>query len=210
MTTCLSICFFFFPDSFEIAAPSDSYLSAEPGQDVTLTCQLPRTWPVQQVIWEKVQPHQVDILASCNLSQETRYTSKYLRQTRSNCSQGSMKSITTAAATTTTANTTLKILRHDTQNWPLASTRINTNTHTQTHTCAYMYTNMIKELSNKIPSELWWEKSLLNLWPYPLLATNKFSNLTIGMDTWALVSLLILKTPWTSMPWFKLKLCDCS
>lgn len=93
MTTCLSICFFFFPDSFEIAAPSDSYLSAEPGQDVTLTCQLPRTWPVQQVIWEKVQPHQVDILASCNLSQETRYTSKYLRQTRSNCSQGSMKSI---------------------------------------------------------------------------------------------------------------------
>nr|AAH51526.1 Cd226 protein [Mus musculus] len=80
-------------DSFEIAAPSDSYLSAEPGQDVTLTCQLPRTWPVQQVIWEKVQPHQVDILASCNLSQETRYTSKYLRQTRSNCSQGSMKSI---------------------------------------------------------------------------------------------------------------------
>ncbi|XP_031222083.1 CD226 antigen isoform X2 [Mastomys coucha] len=82
-------------DSFEIAAPLDSHLYAEPGQDVTLSCQLQRTWPVQQVIWEKVQPHQVDILASCNLSQGTRYTSKYLRQTWSNCSQGSMKSVLT-------------------------------------------------------------------------------------------------------------------
>ncbi|XP_031222090.1 CD226 antigen isoform X5 [Mastomys coucha] len=82
-------------NSFEIAAPLDSHLYAEPGQDVTLSCQLQRTWPVQQVIWEKVQPHQVDILASCNLSQGTRYTSKYLRQTWSNCSQGSMKSVLT-------------------------------------------------------------------------------------------------------------------
>lgn len=80
-------------DSFEIAAPLDSYLSAKPGQNVTLNCQLQRTWPVQQVIWEKVQPHQVDILASCNLSQGTRYTSKYLRQTWSNCSQESMESV---------------------------------------------------------------------------------------------------------------------
>ncbi|XP_052011207.1 CD226 antigen isoform X2 [Apodemus sylvaticus] len=79
-------------DSFEIAASPDSYLSVEPGQDVTLSCQLQRTWPVKQVIWEKVQPHQVDILASCNLSQGTRYTSKYLRPTWNNCSQGSMKS----------------------------------------------------------------------------------------------------------------------
>ncbi|XP_028624816.1 CD226 antigen isoform X2 [Grammomys surdaster] len=80
-------------DSFEIAAPLDSYLSAEPGQNVTLNCQLQRIWLVKQVIWEKVQPHQVDILASCNLSQGTRYTSKYPRQTWSNCSQESMESV---------------------------------------------------------------------------------------------------------------------
>ncbi|XP_021090813.1 CD226 antigen isoform X2 [Mesocricetus auratus] len=80
-------------DSFEIAASSNGYLSAEPGQNVTLNCQLPRNWPVQQVMWEKVQPHQVDILASCNLSQGTRYTSKYLRTTWSKCSQESLQSV---------------------------------------------------------------------------------------------------------------------
>ncbi|XP_057645225.1 CD226 antigen [Chionomys nivalis] len=80
-------------DSFEITAPSNGYLSAEPGQNVTLSCQLPNNWPVQQVMWEKVQPHQVDVLASCNLSQRTSYTSKYLRKTWSNCSQGSTQSV---------------------------------------------------------------------------------------------------------------------
>lgn len=80
-------------DSFEIAAPPNSYLSSEPGQNVTLSCQLQMNWPVQQVIWERVQPHQVDILASCKLSQGTRYTSKYPRQTWSNCSQGIRQSV---------------------------------------------------------------------------------------------------------------------
>lgn len=93
LTTCLSLCFFFFSDSFEIAASSNGYQYAETGQNVTLNCQLPRNWPVQQVMWEKVQPHQVDILASCNLSQGTRYTSKYLRRIWSNCSQESIQSV---------------------------------------------------------------------------------------------------------------------
>lgn len=92
LTTCLKLCFFF-SDSFDITAPSNGYLSAEPGQNVTLSCQLPNNWPVQQVMWEKVQPHQVDVLASCNLSQKTTYTSKYLRKTWSNCSQGSTQSV---------------------------------------------------------------------------------------------------------------------
>lgn len=92
LTTCLKLCFFF-PDSFEITAPSNGCLSAEPGQNVTLSCQLPNNWPMQQVMWEKVQPHQVDVLASCNLSQRTSYTSKYLRKTWSNCSQGSTQSV---------------------------------------------------------------------------------------------------------------------
>ncbi|XP_075824220.1 CD226 antigen isoform X2 [Microtus pennsylvanicus] len=80
-------------DSFEITAPPNGHLSAEPGQNVTLSCQLPNNWPVQQVMWEKVQPHQVDALASCNLSQRKTYTSKYLRKTWSNCSQGSTPSV---------------------------------------------------------------------------------------------------------------------
>ncbi|XP_038186913.1 CD226 antigen isoform X2 [Arvicola amphibius] len=80
-------------DSFEKTAPSNGYLSAEPGQNVTLSCQLPNNWLVQQVMWEKVQPHQVDVLASCNLSQRTSYTSKYLRKTWSNCSKGSTQSV---------------------------------------------------------------------------------------------------------------------
>ncbi|XP_051058065.1 CD226 antigen [Phodopus roborovskii] len=86
-------------DSFAILAPSDGYLYAEPGQNVTLSCQLPRNWPVQQVMWERVQPHQVDILASCNLSQGTRYTSKYLRKIWSTCSQESMQSVVIPNAT---------------------------------------------------------------------------------------------------------------
>ncbi|XP_059102433.1 CD226 antigen [Peromyscus eremicus] len=80
-------------DSFEMAAPSNGHLYAEPGQNVTLSCQLQRKWPVQQVMWEKVQPHQVDILAYCNLSQKTRYTSRYQRKTWSNCSKRSMQSV---------------------------------------------------------------------------------------------------------------------
>ncbi|CAH7082638.1 Cd226 [Phodopus roborovskii] len=86
-------------NSFAILAPSDGYLYAEPGQNVTLSCQLPRNWPVQQVMWERVQPHQVDILASCNLSQGTRYTSKYLRKIWSTCSQESMQSVVIPNAT---------------------------------------------------------------------------------------------------------------
>ncbi|XP_051019850.1 CD226 antigen [Acomys russatus] len=79
--------------SFAAAVSPNSYLSAEPGQNVTLSCQLQRSQPVQHVIWEKVQPHQVDILASCDLSQRTSYMSKYPRQTWSNCSHGSTQSV---------------------------------------------------------------------------------------------------------------------
>uniref|UniRef100_A0A8C6W8M4 CD226 antigen n=1 Tax=Nannospalax galili TaxID=1026970 RepID=A0A8C6W8M4_NANGA len=79
-------------DSFETATPSNSHIITEPGQNVTLTYQLQSNWPVEQVTWEKVQPHQIDILAFCNLSQGRSYSSKYLRHTWSNCSQGGTKS----------------------------------------------------------------------------------------------------------------------
>lgn len=39
-------------------------------------------------MWEKIQPHQIDLLTSCNLSQGKSYTSKYQRQILSDCSQG--------------------------------------------------------------------------------------------------------------------------
>ncbi|XP_077884266.1 CD226 antigen-like [Ictidomys tridecemlineatus] len=47
---------------------------------------------VHQVTWEKIQPHQIDLLTCCNLSQGRSYTSKYPRQILSNCSQGSSTS----------------------------------------------------------------------------------------------------------------------
>ncbi|XP_032278686.1 CD226 antigen [Phoca vitulina] len=75
-------------DSFEIAVPSNSHIVSEPGKNVTLTCQLPQKWPIHQVMWEKIQPHQIDLLTSCNLSQGKSYTSKYQRQILSDCSQG--------------------------------------------------------------------------------------------------------------------------
>ncbi|XP_014695109.1 CD226 antigen isoform X1 [Equus asinus] len=76
------------PDSFEIDAPSNSHILSEPGKNVTLTCQLQMKWPLQQVTWEKIQPHQIDLLTTCNLSQGKSYTSKFRRQILSNCSQG--------------------------------------------------------------------------------------------------------------------------
>ncbi|XP_032166053.1 CD226 antigen isoform X4 [Mustela erminea] len=75
-------------DSFEIAVPSRNHIVSEPGKNVTLTCQLPQKGPVQQVTWEKIQPHQIDLLTSCNLSQGKGYASKYQRQILSNCSPG--------------------------------------------------------------------------------------------------------------------------
>ncbi|KAF5919024.1 hypothetical protein HPG69_003659 [Diceros bicornis minor] len=75
-------------NSFETAVPSNSRIVSEPGKNITLTCQLQMKWPLQQVTWEKIQPHQIDLLTSCNLSQGRSYTSKYRRRILSNCSQG--------------------------------------------------------------------------------------------------------------------------
>ncbi|XP_046942208.1 CD226 antigen isoform X1 [Lynx rufus] len=75
-------------DDFEIAVPSDSHMVSEPGKNITLSCELPTKWPVQQITWEKIQPHQIDLLTSCNLSQGKIYTSKYQRWVSSDCSPG--------------------------------------------------------------------------------------------------------------------------
>ncbi|XP_012513043.1 PREDICTED: CD226 antigen [Propithecus coquereli] len=77
------------PDSFDIAVPSTSHVISEPGKNVTLLCQLQTKWPVQQVTWEKIQPHQIDLLTCCNLFQGRNYTSKYQRQILTTCTQGS-------------------------------------------------------------------------------------------------------------------------
>ncbi|XP_003788506.3 CD226 antigen [Otolemur garnettii] len=79
-------------DSFEIAEPSISHIVSEPGKNITLSCQLPMKWPVQQVTWEKIQPHQIDRLACCNFFQGRNYTSKYRRQVWTTCTQGSRRS----------------------------------------------------------------------------------------------------------------------
>ncbi|XP_006192540.2 CD226 antigen [Camelus ferus] len=82
-------------DNFEIAVPSNSQTVSEPGKNVTLSCQPQMKWPLQEVTWEKIQPHQINLLTSCNLSQGRSYASKYPRQILSNCSQGARRSFIT-------------------------------------------------------------------------------------------------------------------
>ncbi|XP_053427582.1 CD226 antigen isoform X2 [Nycticebus coucang] len=79
-------------DSFEIAEPLISHIVSEPGENVTLTCQLQMKWSVQQVTWEKIQPRQIDRLTCCNFLQGRNYTSKYRRQVSTTCTQGSRRS----------------------------------------------------------------------------------------------------------------------
>ncbi|PNJ64419.1 CD226 antigen isoform X1 [Pongo abelii] len=75
-------------DSFEAAVPSNSHIISEPGKNITLTCQPQMTRPVQEVRWEKIQPHQIDLLTYCNLVHGRNFTSKFPRQIVSNCSHG--------------------------------------------------------------------------------------------------------------------------
>ncbi|XP_004280048.1 CD226 antigen [Orcinus orca] len=82
-------------DGFETAVPSNSQTVSEPGKNVTLTCQPRAKWLLQEVTWEKIQPHQIDLLTSCNLSQGRSYTSKYPRQILSNCTQGMRRAFIT-------------------------------------------------------------------------------------------------------------------
>lgn len=78
-------------DSFEIAESSNhSHMASSPG-NVTLIYELQMNWPAQQVTWEKIQPHQIDLLVHCNLSRG-RSWSRYKRQILTNCTQGSRSS----------------------------------------------------------------------------------------------------------------------
>ncbi|KAM5150336.1 CD226 antigen-like [Callospermophilus lateralis] len=79
-------------DSFETDAPLNYHIVSESGKNVTFNYQLQMDGLVHQVTWEKIQPYQIDLLTCCNLSQGRSYTSKFPRQIRSNCSQGSRSS----------------------------------------------------------------------------------------------------------------------
>ncbi|XP_037662163.1 CD226 antigen isoform X2 [Choloepus didactylus] len=75
-------------DSFEIPVSPNNHVVSEPGKNVTLTYWPQMKWLMGQVTWEKIQPHQIDLLALCNLSQGRSYSPKYQRQVLTNCSQG--------------------------------------------------------------------------------------------------------------------------
>ncbi|XP_017383002.1 CD226 antigen isoform X2 [Cebus imitator] len=75
-------------DSFETAVPPNSHIISEPGKNITLTCQPQMTWPVQEVRWEKIQPHQIDLLTYCNLVHGGNFTSSFPREIVNNCSHG--------------------------------------------------------------------------------------------------------------------------
>ncbi|KFO38423.1 CD226 antigen [Fukomys damarensis] len=76
-----------YKDSFEIAESlNHSHMVSRPG-NITLTYDLPVDWAVQQIKWEKIQPHQIDLLVRCNLSEGISY-SRYRKQILTNCTQG--------------------------------------------------------------------------------------------------------------------------
>ncbi|XP_036179215.1 CD226 antigen isoform X1 [Myotis myotis] len=79
-------------DSFEIAVPLNSHVVSEPGENITFMYEPQMKGPLQQVTWEKVQSHQIDLLISCNLSQGRSFPSRFRRQILSNCSQGMRRS----------------------------------------------------------------------------------------------------------------------
>ncbi|XP_010853514.1 PREDICTED: CD226 antigen [Bison bison bison] len=83
------------PDSFEDAGPPNSQMVSEPGKNITLTCEPRENHLLEEVSWEKIQPQQIDLLISCNLSQGRNYTSKYPRQILSNCNKGMKKAFVT-------------------------------------------------------------------------------------------------------------------
>ncbi|XP_037364314.1 CD226 antigen [Talpa occidentalis] len=74
-------------DSFDIAVSPSNHVVSKTGENITLTCPLQTKWPVQEVRWEKIQPHQIDLLTNCSLSQGRSYGLKYRRQIESNCSE---------------------------------------------------------------------------------------------------------------------------
>ncbi|XP_023563197.1 CD226 antigen isoform X2 [Octodon degus] len=73
-------------DSFEIELRNHDHRILSPGS-VTLTYELQMNQSAQEVMWEKIQPHQIDLLMHCNLSGGKSY-SKYRKQIVTNCTQG--------------------------------------------------------------------------------------------------------------------------
>ncbi|XP_044539279.1 CD226 antigen, partial [Gracilinanus agilis] len=78
-------------DGFETRVPSNSHMESEPGKSVKLVFQTHMASPLKYVTWERIQPHQIDHLASCNLNKGKSYGFKYHRKILTSCSQG-MKS----------------------------------------------------------------------------------------------------------------------
>ncbi|XP_063087545.1 CD226 antigen isoform X3 [Cavia porcellus] len=73
-------------DSFETQLRDYSNVVSSPGH-VTLTYVFQMNGTVQQVTWERIQPHQIDLLMRCNLSRGTSW-SRYRKQIVTNCTQG--------------------------------------------------------------------------------------------------------------------------
>ncbi|XP_020841285.1 CD226 antigen [Phascolarctos cinereus] len=78
-------------DDFEIRVPSNSHMVSEPGKNVKFIFQPHMASPLKHVTWERIQPHQIDHLTSCNLNNGKSYGLKYQRKILTSCNQG-MKS----------------------------------------------------------------------------------------------------------------------
>ncbi|KAM4840926.1 CD226 antigen isoform 2-T4 [Thomomys bottae] len=80
-------------ESIALLNETISDLDSETGQNITLTYQFRTKGPVKKVTWKKIQPHQVDVLTSCNLLEERTSASKYYKQVWATCRQRSRVSL---------------------------------------------------------------------------------------------------------------------
>lgn len=80
-------------DSFELKLRNHNHRVLSPG-DITLTYELQMNGSAQEVTWERIQSHQMDLLMHCNLSRGKSY-SKYRKQIVTNCAQGMRSSFIT-------------------------------------------------------------------------------------------------------------------
>ncbi|XP_049624857.1 CD226 antigen-like [Suncus etruscus] len=74
-------------DGFEIVESPEKQVVSTTGKNITLTCPLPVDSPIERITWEKIQPHQIDLLSKCDLPLGQSDASKFHREIWSSCSK---------------------------------------------------------------------------------------------------------------------------
>ncbi|KAM6276062.1 CD226 antigen isoform 4-T4 [Spheniscus humboldti] len=73
-------------DAFEVSEKQDNPVFTKPGGNVAFTCPYKIGDSVQQVMWERIKPDQVDTVVLCNLSGKQSFGSDFKERTLVDCS----------------------------------------------------------------------------------------------------------------------------